>query len=82
MAQMGDLSYLKNMGVDVSSLEALAAEKENEPEKISVSIQNAAEETYYTAGYSALVRYLDRQIVYGQLTEKGKAQIIKALTGR
>ena len=82
MAQLGDLSYLKSMGVDVSALEAIAKEKENEPEKISVSIQNGAEETYYTYGYVALLAYLNRQIAYGQLTEKGKNQIIKALTTR
>lgn len=82
MAQLGDFSYLKNAGIDVSALEAAANAKKNAPEKISVNIQNNAEETYYYRGYSALIRYLDRQIGYGQLTVKGKKQIVKALTGR
>ncbi len=80
MAQLGDYSYLKKLGVDVSDLEKAAAEKANAPEKISVTIQNTAEETYYYYGYYSLVRYLNRQIAYGQLTEKGKQQIIDALT--
>ncbi len=82
MAQIGDFSYLKAAGIDISDLQAAANEKENAPEKISVTIQNTAEETYYYYGYSALVLYLNRQIAYGQITEKGKNQIIKALTGR
>lgn len=80
MAQLGDFSYLKKLGADVSVLEKEAAAKENAPEKISVTIQNTAEETYCYYGYYSLVRYLDRQIAYGQLTEKGKKQIITALT--
>ncbi|MBR2415009.1 MAG: hypothetical protein IKB13_10960 [Clostridia bacterium] len=82
MAQLGDFSYLQEAGIDISALLSAAKEKENAPEKISVTIQNTAEETYYTYGYAALVRYLDRQISYGQITEKGKSQILKALTGR
>ncbi len=82
MAQLGDFSYLQEVGIDISALQAAAKEKEDAPEKISVTIQNTAEETYYYYGYSALVRYLDRQVAYGQLTEKGKNQVIKALTGR
>ncbi len=82
MAQLGDFSYLQEAGIDISALQAAAKEKEDAPEKISVTIQNTAEETYYYYGYSALVRYLDRQVAYGQLTEKGKNQVIKALTGR
>lgn len=82
MAQMGDFSFLKNIGVDVSVLEANAKKQANAPEKISVTIQNNAEEIYYYNGYNSLVRYLNRQIAYGQITEAGKQQVIKALTGR
>ncbi|MBE6812164.1 MAG: hypothetical protein E7523_04705 [Ruminococcaceae bacterium] len=82
MAQLGDFSYLEAAGVDISDLQAAAKEKENAPEKISVTIQNTAEETYYYYGYAALLNYLNRQIAYGQISEKGKNQIIKALTGR
>lgn len=81
MVQLGDFSYLEEAGVDVSALQQAAEDKENAPEKISVTIQNTAEETYYYYGYSALLRYLNRQIAYGQITEKGKEQIVKALTG-
>ncbi len=82
MAQLGDFSYLQQAGVDISALQQSAAQKENENEKISLTIQNTAEETYYYYGYNALVRYLDRQIAYGQITQKGKNQILKVLTGR
>ena len=82
MAQLGDFSYLKELGIDVSVLEAAAQEQANQPEKISVTIQNTAQETYYTYGYRSLVTYLDQQIAYGQLTEKGKKQVLLALTGR
>lgn len=82
MAQLGDFSYLKEIGIDVSQLESAAQKLEDAPEKISVTIQNTAQETYYTYGYMALVYYLDLQIAYGQITEKGKNQVLKALTGR
>lgn len=82
MAQLGDFSYLKKAGIDVSELEAAAKQEETQPEKISATIQNTAQETYYSYGYSALVYYLNLQIAYGQITEKGKQQVIQALTGR
>lgn len=82
MAQLGDFSYLKELGMDITQLENAAKQESDAPEKISVSIQNTAQETYYTYGYAALVYYLNLQIAYGQITEKGKAQVLKALTGR
>ena len=82
MAQLGDYSYLKNAGVDISVLEAAEKQAAEAPEKINVSIQNEAEETYNSYGYYQLVAYLDRQIAYGQITEKGKQQILQVLTGR
>ena len=81
MAQLGDFSYLKKAGVDVSFLESEALAKQQAPEEISVNIQNGAEDAYYNSGYAALLRYLNRQIGYGRLTEKGKQQIITALAG-
>ncbi len=81
MAQLGDFSYLKKAGIDVSFLESEALAEQQAPEQISVNIQNGAEDAYYYSGYAALVRYLNRQIGYGRLTEKGKQQIIATLTG-
>lgn len=82
MAQLGDFSYLRELGVDVTQLENAAKQEADAPEKISVTVQNTAQETYYTYGYAALVYYLNMQIAYGQITEKGKTQVLKALTGR
>ncbi len=50
-------------------------------QKISVSIQKGAEAAYAVGGRAGLVRYLDRQVGYGQLTEDGKQQILAVLAG-
>ncbi len=71
LAQYGDYSLLGGFSENLSGLR----------QKVSVSVQKGAEEAYAYGGYGALVRYLDRQMGYGQLNEESKAQILRVLTG-
>ena len=64
---------------DYSLLEKYSSNAKNIKEKVQVYIQKGAEEAYAYGGYYALRRYLDRQVSYGQITEKTKNQIISAL---
>ena len=50
-------------------------------QKIGAAIQKGAEAAYAVGGRAGLVRYLDRQVGYGQLTEDGKQQILAVLAG-
>ena len=71
LAQYGDYSLLGGFSDNLSGLR----------QKVNVSVQKGAEEAYAYGGYGALVRYLDRQMGYGQLNEESKAQILRVLTG-
>ena len=64
---------------DYSLLGSFAANGGDFKQKISVSIQKGAQEAYWYGGYDVLLRYLDRQVGYGQLTEDGKWQIVETL---
>ena len=64
---------------DYSLLGSFAANGGDFKQKISVSIQKGAQEAYWYGGYDVLLRYLDRQVGYGQLTEDGKRQILETL---
>ena len=71
LAKYGDYSLLGAFSENAGAMK----------EKIGVTIQKGAEAAYAYGGYSYLVRYLDRQVGYGQLTEAGKRQILSVLTG-
>ena len=66
---------------DYSLLGSFTDNAENLRQKVNVTIQKGAEEAYAYGGYGALVRYLDKQMGYGQLNEESKAQILRVLTG-
>ncbi len=69
-AKYGDYSLLGDFSSNIASIK----------EKINFTVQRGAASAYAAGGYRGLVGYLDRQINYGQITEKGKEQIINALT--
>lgn len=71
LAKYGDYSLLGAFSENAGAMK----------EKIGVTIQKGAEAAYAYGGYSYLVRYLNRQVGYGQLTEAGKRQILSVLTG-
>ena len=71
LAAYGDYSLLGSLSENLSGLK----------QKVSVTVQNGAEEAYAYGGYAGLVRYLNRQIGYGQITEETKKQIVSLLTG-
>lgn len=71
LAKYGDFSLLGNFSSNIGAIK----------EKINFTVQRGASEAYSAGGYRGLVSYLNRQISYGQITEKGKQQIIEALTG-
>ena len=71
LAAYGDYSLLGSFSENLSGLK----------QKVSVTVQNGAQDAYAYGGYPALVRYLDRQIGYGQINESTKNQIISVLTG-
>lgn len=70
LAKYGDYSLLGDFSSNIASIK----------EKINFTVQRGAASAYAAGGYRGLVGYLDRQINYGQITEKGKEQIINALT--
>lgn len=70
LARYGDYSLLGDFSSNIASMK----------EKINFTVQRGAAAAYAAGGRSGLDAYLDRQINYGQITEKGKEQIIKALT--
>ena len=70
LAKYGDYSLLGDFSSNIASIK----------EKINFTVQRGAASAYAAGGYRGLVSYLDRQINYGQITEKGKEQIINALT--
>ncbi len=87
-----DVSQLKNDALferalalagygDYSLLAAFTSAPASLRQKVGVSVQKGAEEAYLYGGYSGLVRYLDRQVGYGQLNENAKTQIIRTVTG-
>lgn len=71
LAEFGDFSLLGSFTDNLSGLR----------QKVSVTVQNGAEEAYAYGGYWYLEEYLDRQIGYGQINEYAKQQIINAITG-
>lgn len=71
LAKYGDYSLLGNFTDNLPTLK----------EKISLTVQKGAEEAYYYGGYANLIKYLNKQLGYGQISEEGKKQIIKVLTG-
>lgn len=70
LAKYGDYTLLGGFSSNISSIK----------EKINFTVQRGATAAYSAGGYRGLVSYLDRQKEYGQITENGKRQIIKALT--
>lgn len=72
LAKYGDMSLLGDYSAGIAAMKS----------KIGFTIQKGAETAYANGGYTGLKRYLDRQVGYGQLTEKDERQIISALTGR
>ncbi|MBQ7637726.1 MAG: hypothetical protein IJS90_02345 [Clostridia bacterium] len=71
LAKYGDYSLLGSFSENLSGLK----------QKIGSSIQKGAQEAYAYGGYSSLVRYLDRQVGYGQINDSAKKQIIAVVTG-
>lgn len=71
LAKYGDYSLLGDFSSNISAAK----------EKINFTVQKGAEAAYENGGKAALVSFLDRQVNYGQITENGKKQILKALAG-
>lgn len=71
LAKYGDYSLLGSLSGNLANLK----------QKVSVTVQKGAESAYAYGGYAALVKYLNKQVGYGQLTEAGKKQILTVLTG-
>ncbi len=70
LAKYGDYSLLGDFSSNITLMK----------EKINFTVQRGASAAYAAGGYGGLLSYLNKQIDYGQITEKGKEQIIKALT--
>lgn len=71
LAKYGDYSLLGNFSDNLPAIR----------EKITATVQKGAEEAYFYGGYENLLKYLNKQVGYGQISEEGKKQIIKVLTG-
>lgn len=71
LAKYGDYSLLGDFSSNFTPMK----------EKIGITVQKGVTLAYAAGGYKNLVNYLNRQINFGQITERGKQQIIKALTG-
>ncbi len=71
LAKYGDYSLLGDFSTNITAAK----------EKINFTVQKGAEAAYDSGGKTALESYLDRQVNYGQITENGKKQILKAIAG-
>ena len=71
LAGYGDYSLLGSFSENLANLK----------QKVSVTVQKGAEEAYAYGGYQNLVRYLDKQVGYGQINEDAKKQILRVITG-
>lgn len=71
LAKYGDYSLLGGFSTNAGAMK----------EKINFTVQRGASAAYSAGGYRGLISYLNSQVNYGQITENGKKQIIKALTG-
>jgi|GEM_PF-1110782 len=71
LAKYGDYSLLGSFSKNLSGIK----------QKISSTVQKGAEEAYAYGGYSSLVRYLNKQVGYGQINDDAKKQIISVVTG-
>ncbi len=71
LAQYGDYALLGSFSENLSGLR----------QKVSVTVQKGAEAAYAAGGTAGLIRYLNRQMDYGQINEAAKRQILLALTG-
>ncbi len=72
LAKYGDYSLLGSFSENLGNLK----------QKVSVTVQKGAEEAYAYGGYASLIRYLNKQVGYGQINEEAKKQIVLVLTGR
>mgnify|MGYP007101867622 CR=1 FL=1 len=71
LAKYGDYSLLGSFSENLKNLK----------QKVSVTVQKGAEEAYAYGGYGSLVKYLDKQVGYGQINEDAKKQILRVVTG-